>query len=152
MKKKAFDLRPLAATDYQELYALWKSIKGFSIRYVDDSKEGIERFLDRNPSLSVAAVAQDQLIGAILCGHDGRQGCLYHVCVQEQYRCCGVGKAMVTYCVEALRKVGITKVKLIAFTKNDLGNGFWTKLLWTKRSDINYYDFTLDERNTSETV
>ena len=36
---------------------------------------------------------------------------------------------------------------MIAFTKNDIGNAFWNKIGWTEREDLNYYDFTLNEKN-----
>ena len=49
--------------------------------------------------------------------------------------------------VEALKAEQINKVCLIAFTKNDIGNAFWNKIGWTKREDLNYYDFTLNEAN-----
>lgn len=140
-------LRVMTAEDYDEVYALWKKISGFGIRSVDDSREGIERFLFRNPSTSVVAVEDKHIVGAILCGHDGRRGCLYHVCVAPEYRMRGIGKAMVVFAMEALKKEKINKVSLIAFTKNDIGNAFWKEIGWTKRKDLNYYDFTLNEEN-----
>lgn len=140
-------LRVMTAEDYDEVYALWKKISGFGIRSVDDSREGIERFLLRNPSTSVVAVEDKRIVGAILCGHDGRRGCLYHVCVAPEYRMRGIGKAMVVFAMEALKKEKINKVSLIAFTKNDIGNAFWKEIGWTKRQDLNYYDFTLNEEN-----
>lgn len=141
------DIRVMTIDDYEKVYGLWKTIKGFGIRSMDDSREGIARFLKRNPTTSITAWEGDTLIGAILCGHDGRRGCLYHVCVRKGYRRHGVGKAMVVACMEALRKEEINKVSLIAFTKNDIGNAFWNKIGWTKREDLNYYDFTLNEAN-----
>ena len=44
-----------------------------------------------------------------------------------------------------LKKEKINKVSLIAFTKNDVGNAFWNQIGWTKREDLNYYEFTLNE-------
>ena len=140
-------LRVMTAEDYDEVYALWKKISGFGIRSVDDSREGIERFLLRNPSTSVVAVEDKHIVGAILCGHDGRRGCLYHVCVSEGYRMRGIGKEMVVFCMEALKAEKINKVSLIAFTANDIGNAFWKQIGWTKREDLNYYDFTLNWEN-----
>ena len=133
--------------DYEKVYGLWKTIRGFGIRSMDDSREGVARFLRRNPTTSVTAWENDTLIGAILCGHDGRRGCLYHVCVRNGYRRQCVGKAMVVACMEALKQEEINKVSLIAFTKNDIGNAFWNKIGWTRRQDLNYYDFTLNEAN-----
>ena len=124
------------------------SISGFAMRSIDDSREGVERFLSRNPGMSVVARDADgKVAGSILCGHDGRRGCLYHVCVRTEYRRQGIGKAMVVFCMEALRKERINKVSLIAFTKNDVGNAFWKEIGWTKREDLNYYDFALNEEN-----
>lgn len=140
-------IRKMTIEDYEEVYTLWKRIHGFGIRSIDDSKEGIERFLRRNPTTSVVAVEDDHIVGAILCGHDGRRGCLYHVCVDEAYRMRGIGKQMVVKAMEALKEEHINKVSLIAFTKNDIGNAFWKEIGWTKRQDLNYYEFTLNEEN-----
>ena len=141
------NIREMKIEDYEQVFALWKTIKGFGIRSVDDSKEGIERFLKWNPGLSVVAEEKGMIVGAILCGSDGRRGCLYHVCVHRDYRRQGIGKTMVIWCMEKLRELQINKVSLIAFTKNDVGNAFWKEIGWTKREDLNYYDFTLNEKN-----
>ena len=134
--------------DYRGLHDLWMTIHGFGIRSIDDSKEGVERFLKRNPTTSVVAISeQGEVVGGILCGHDGRRGCLYHVCVREDFRRHGIGKEMVVFCMNALKAEQINKVSLIAFTRNDIGNAFWNCIGWTKRKDLNYYDFTLNEEN-----
>ena len=122
-------------------------MKGFAMRSIDDSEEGVRRFLERNPHTSVVASQDGKIVGAILCGHDGRRGCLYHVCVHRDYRRKGIGTAMVVFAMEALKREKISKVSLIAFTVNDIGNAFWKKIGWTKREDLNYYDFTLNEKN-----
>ena len=142
-----FTVRTMQTQDYDQVYALWMSIRGFSIRSIDDSREGVARFLRRNPDTSVVAVADGRVVGAILCGHDGRRGCLYHVCVREEYRMHGIGKAMVVAFMNALKKEGISKVSLIAFTANDVGNAFWKQIGWTRREDLNYYDFVLNRKN-----
>ena len=140
-------VREMKLEDYDNVFALWKTIKGFGIRSVDDSREGIERFLKWNPGLSVVAEEDGKIVGAILCGSDGRRGCLYHVCVHQDYRRQGIGKTMVIWCMEKLKELQINKVSLIAFTQNDVGNAFWKEIGWTKREDLNYYDFTLNEKN-----
>lgn len=141
------NIRVMEAKDYDGVRNLWMTIKGFGIRSLDDSREGVERFLKRNPTTSVVAEEDGKIVGAILCGHDGRRGCLYHVCVEKDYRMQGIGKSMVVFCMEALKKEQINKVSLIAFTQNDIGNAFWKQIGWTKREDLNYYDFTLNEKN-----
>ncbi len=143
-----YSIRRMEIDDYDGVRALWMSIHGFAIRSIDDSREGVERFLKRNPLTSTVAVSESgEIVGAILCGHDGRRGCLYHVCVREDCRRHGIGKDMVVFCMNALKDEGINKVSLIAFTKNDVGNAFWNCIGWTKRLDLNYYDFTLNEAN-----
>ena len=140
-------VRSMQIEDYDQVYALWMTIHGFSIRTIDDSREGVERFLKRNPTSSVVAEEDGKIVGCILCGHDGRRGCFYHVCVEESYRKHGIGRQMVGASMRALQAEGINKVSLIAFTKNDVGNAFWNRIGWTKREDLNYYDFTLNEEN-----
>lgn len=140
-------IKAMTIDDYEQVRSLWLQIKGFAIRSIDDSREGVVRFLERNPGTSVVAVEDGMVVGAILCGHDGRRGCLYHVCVAPGYRRRGIGKAMVVYCMDALKKEHINKVSLIAFTKNDIGNAFWHNVGWVQREDLNYYDFVLNREN-----
>lgn len=140
-------IRKMTIEDYEGVKELWMTIKGFAIRSIDDSKEGVELFLKRNPETSVVAVEDGKIVGSILCGHDGRRGCLYHVSVMEGYRMQGIGKSMVVFCMDALKKEHINKVSLIAFTENDIGNAFWNEIGWTKREDLNYYDFVLNTEN-----
>lgn len=140
-------IRVMTIEDYEGVHALWMTIKGFAIRSMDDSREGVEHFLKRNPTTSVVAVEDGKVVGAILCGHDGRRGCLYHVCVAPEYRRRGIGKEMVVFCMQALKAEHINKVSLIAFTANDIGNAFWKCIGWEKREDLNYYDFTLNTEN-----
>lgn len=140
-------VRTMTIEDFEQVHALWMTISGFAIRSIDDSREGVERFLRRNPTTSVVAEEDGKIVGSILCGHDGRRGCLYHVCVHKDYRMRGIGTAMVVYAMNALKKEQISKVSLIAFTKNDIGNAFWNRIGWTRRLDLNYYDFTLNEEN-----
>ncbi len=141
-------LRTMTLEDYYQVHKLWTGIKGFGIRTVDDSREGVEKFLKRNPQTSVVAEEDGIIIGSILCGHDGRRGCMYHVCVAEENRQNGVGHKMALEAMKRLQKEGINKVNLIAFKSNTVGNEFWSKSGWTYRNDINYYDFNLNEVNS----
>lgn len=146
MDNTIFTLRTMKKEDFDEVHELWTSIKGFAIRSMDDSKEAIVRFIDRNPSTSIVAVADGRIIGTILCGHDGRHACFYHVCVDEHYRKHGIGKAMADEAIQALKKEGISKVFLVAFKDNEIGNEFWQEMGWVKREDLNRYEYTLQEQ------
>lgn len=145
-------IREMVIDDYDKVYELWMGIKGFGIRTVDDSREGVERFLKRNPATSAVAEQNGRIVGAILCGHDGRRGCFYHVCVAKDYRHHGVGSRMAQFAMQALKKEGISKVSLITFKENRVGNSFWQSAGWTERMDCNYYDYTLNENNITNFV
>ncbi len=139
--------REMQPEDYDSVYALWMTIHGFGIRSMDDSREYIIRFLRRNPGMSVVAEADGRIVGSILCGHDGRTGCFYHVCVLEEYRNQNIGRRMATWCMRALQSDHINKVALIAYRRNSLGNQFWIDAGWNYREDVNYYDFILNDEN-----
>ena len=141
-------IREMMISDYDEVYKLWRNTPGMGLNTTDDSREGIAAYLIRNPHTCFVAEAEQEIAGAILAGHDGRRGCFYHVCVDPDYRMRGIGKEMVGFALEALAQEGIGKVNLIAFTDNITGNAFWKELGWTKREDLNYYDYTLNTENS----
>ena len=146
------NIRPMTIGDYEEVRALWMTIRGFGIRALDDSREDIERFILRNPTTSVVARMNGKIVGSILCGSDGRQGSLYHVCVAKEYRRRRIGTQMVGWCMHQLRALGINKVALIAFPSNDAGNAFWKQIGWRFRPDCNYYEFVLNEENITRFI
>lgn len=135
--------------DYDNVYALWKTIGGFGLRSIDDSREGIDRFLSRNPSTCVVAEENGELTGAILCGHDGRSACFYHVCVRQDKRRQGIGRAMVLFCIDALKREHINRILLNAFVNNETGNRFWRSIGWRQVTDSNYYDYTINDSNVT---
>lgn len=145
-------IRQMREEDFEKVHALWETIQGFGIRSLDDSRDDIVRFLRRNPETSVVAESEGKIVGSILCGSDGRQGTLYHVCVDVSYRRQGIGTQMVGYCMRALRNLGINKITLVAYTNNSTGNAFWRRIGWKKRPDFNYYDFVLNENNITRFI
>ena len=145
-------IQPMTVDDYDAVRALWMTISGFGIRTLDDSPADIRRFILRNPTTSVVARVEDRIVGSILCGSDGRQGSLYHVCVAREYRRRGIGTKMVGYCMQQLKLMGINKVSLIAFTRNDAGNAFWKQIGWTRKTDVNYYEFILNQENITQFI
>lgn len=142
-----YEIRTMEESDYNEVYDLWTTIHGFAMRSLDDSKEGVCAFLKRNEGLSVVAICEGKIVGTILVGNDGRHGSFYHVCVHENYRKHGIGKAMVTEAMHRLNAAGINKIQLVAFSGNQVGNQFWHAEGWNERVDYNTYDFVLNEEN-----
>ncbi|AYA98721.1 GNAT family N-acetyltransferase [Lachnoanaerobaculum umeaense] len=152
MMKKDIEIRTMTIEDYNEVMTLWKSIKGFKIRAIDDDFEHIKKFLDRNIGLSVVAIKDDHIVGSILSGHDGRQASFYHVCVDAKCRGLNIASRMVEEAIERLKEEGISKITLIAFKKNFAGNIFWKNQNWKLNTDINSYELTLNEGNISSVV
>lgn len=113
---------------------------------VDDSQEGIERMLNRNPTLSFVAENENkQIIGVIIAGEDGRRGYIYHTAVDEAYRHRGIGQALVHNVLDEMKRLAIAKVGLFIFKDNQIGNGFWDKLGFDVREDIHYRNSALTE-------
>ena len=140
-----FTLKLLSISDYDAMYALWLSCVGMGLNNLDDSREGIERFLKRNPTTCFAAVDGENIIGVILAGHDGRRGFIYHTAVDSNRRKEGIGKALVDAAMDALKAEGIHKAALVVFDRNETGNAFWEKLGFTSRKDLVYRNKTITE-------
>ena len=140
-------IRTMEPADYQKVRALWMKIRGFRIRSIDDSEEGVSRFLKRNPDTCVVACDGARVVGSILCGSDGRFATFYHVCVDPEYRRCGIGRQMVETCIRALRAAQINTIHLTAFQDNEVGNLFWSGMGWVRQENVNRYEMKLNPDN-----
>ncbi len=134
-------------SNYEDIFILWTSTPGMGLRNLDDSKEGIDKFLRRNPTTNFIAEEDGEIVGSILCGHDGRRGYIYHTAVDMRYRGKGIGKNLVNSVINALKREGINKATLVVFTNNEVGNGFWRSMGWEKREDLNYYNLSFKNEN-----
>lgn len=138
-------IRTMNIKDYKNVYDLWIHTVGMGLNTTDDSREGIAKYLLRNPNTCFVADDNGKLIGVIMSGHDGRRGFIYHTAVKEEYRGQGIGKKLVNSALEALEREGIHKVALVAFEKNVLGNIFWEKVGFTIRDDLVYRNKSIHE-------
>lgn len=132
------DIRLMTIDDYEKKYELWMSCEGMGLNNLDDSKEGIERFLNRNPDTCFVAEVEDTIVGVIIVGNDGRRGYIYHTAVNPQYRQQGIAKSLVETAMAALQRIGINKAALVVFDRNESGNDFWEKMGFTVRDDLRY--------------
>ena len=139
------EIRKLSVDDYDKVYELWMSCRNMGFNNIDDSREGIGKFIKRNPETSFAVVEDGRIIGVILAGNDGRRGYIYHMSVAEDHRRQGIGSQLVDKCLEALEKEGIAKVALLVFNRNEAGNAFWESQGFTERTDITYRNKALTE-------
>lgn len=120
-------IRNMTIADYESVYDLWMNCAGMGLNNLDDSREGIDKFLKRNPNTCFAAMSEDEIVGVILAGNDGRRGYLYHTAVHPNYRKKGIGTKLVEAAVQALKDEGIHKAALVVFERNKDGNAFWEK-------------------------
>ncbi len=139
------DIRIMNIDDYDAVYALWLSCSGMGLNNLDDSKEGIEKYLRRNPDTCFVAEADGQIVGVILAGNDGRRGYIHHTAVNPQFRNHGIAKELVDRALDALGKCGINKVALVVFERNENGNAFWEKMGFTAREDLVYRNKAIAE-------
>ena len=138
-------VRTMDIEDYEEVYELWIHTVGMGLNTTDDSREGIAKYLLRNPDTCFVAEDNGKIIGVIMSGHDGRRGFIHHTAVKTEYRGQGIGKKLVDSALTALETEGIHKVALVAFEKNMLGNAFWEKVGFTVRDDLVYRNKNIHE-------
>ena len=143
-----YTIRPVTIGDYDAIYALWNSTEQSrrALNPVDESREGIARYLQRNPDTCFAAVSEGRIIGVILTGHDGRRGIIHHMCVHPACRRVGIASRLVSRAEEALKKEGIHKIFGLVFKENEDGNAFWERQGYTLRTNLNYRNKSLSDR------
>ena len=143
-----YTVRPVTIDDYDAIYDLWNSTEQSrrALNPVDDSREGIERYLKRNPNTCFAAVKESRIIGVILTGHDGRRAIIHHMCVHPDCRRMGIAAHLVALAEEALKKEGIQKVFGLVFKDNEPANAFWERQGYSLRTNLNYRNKSLNDR------
>ncbi len=135
-------IRSMTIDDYDAAYAIWVACQN-GLNNLDDSREGVEKYLKRNPTTSFVADENGVIAGVILCGHDGRRGYIQHMSVHPDYRRRGIADRLVKAALAALKAEGIHKAALVAFKKNAGGNAFWEAEGFTLRDDLNYRNLAL---------
>jgi ribosomal protein S18 acetylase RimI-like enzyme len=131
---------PLQNSDYPAAMDLWNRVEG--VRATETAAE-FEMFLARNPGLSIAARSGEKLIGAVMCGHDGRRGYLYHLAVDPAWARKGIGREIVSRCLVGLKQEQISRCTIFVIRNNELGKAFWLKNGWFVREDLEAMAFDL---------
>ncbi len=145
------NIRAMDIDDYEAVYNIWMNTPGMGLNTIDDSREGIEKYLKRNPTTCFVAVCDEYVVGVIIAGHDGRRGYVYHTAVLMEYRNRGIAAKLVEAAMDALKAEGISKVALVAFAKNEIGNEFWEARDFSLRTDLNYRNKSLVEMKRIDT-
>lgn len=139
-------IRKIKKSDWKKILALWQNIPGMGLNNIDDSKDGIIRFLKRNPKTCFIAEENGTAAGTIIAGHDGRRGYIYHTAVLPEFRRRGIATKLLARSVDALKKQGIAKAALVVFSDNEAGNAFWENQGFTKRSNLVYRNKVITEK------
>lgn len=138
-------IRNMTMADYPAVYALWLSCPGMGLNDLDDSEDGIRRYLERNPDTCFVAEGSAGIVGVIVSGHDGRRGYIYHTAVSPVFQKQGIGTRLVEAALDSLQTAGIHKAALVAFARNEAGNAFWERMGFTPREDLLYRNKALTE-------
>ena len=129
------NILPMALDDHLEVVALWERSEGVGLSDAD-KPNGLEQFIERNPGTCFVARDGSDLVGAVLCGHDGRRGYIHHLAVAKTHQRGGLGSALTDRCLDALREVGIDKCHLFVFRSNQDTLDFWHKAGWFERGEL----------------
>jgi ribosomal protein S18 acetylase RimI-like enzyme len=142
-----YTIKQVTIADYDAIYELWSSTEQSrrALNPVDDSKEGIDRYLRRNPNTCFAAVKDDKIVGVILAGHDGRRAIIHHLCVHPDCRRMGIAAHLVSLAEDALKKEGIQKIFGLVFKDNEPANAFWEQQGYSIRTNLNYRNKSLNK-------
>ncbi|AYN23711.1 N-acetyltransferase GCN5 [Bifidobacterium animalis subsp. animalis MCC 1489] len=144
-------IRPMTIDDYDAVYACWMTCAGMGLNTIDDSRDGIAKYLARNPTTCFVDERDGRITGVIIAGHDGRRGYIYHTAISPDHRHQGIGTALVEAALHALTDEGIAKVALVVFARNADGNAFWQRLGFTPRDDLTYRNKALAELTRIDT-
>lgn len=128
-------IHEMSIEDYEKIYQLWEMSENIGLSKAD-SRHGIEDFLERNPGMSYVAWENSEIVGTVLCGHDGRRGYIHHLMVHPDHRRKGIGHSLVSRCMYALTRIGIQKCHLFVYEGNQGGIKFWESLGWTRRVEL----------------
>lgn len=144
-------IRKLTLDDYEKVYDLWLSCEGMGLNSPDDSRDGMDKFLKRNPDTCFAAEDGQSIVGVIMAGSDGRRGYIYHTAVAPNCRNRGIGTELVNTVLASLQRMGINKAALVVFDRNKGGNEFWERQGFTVRNDLVYRNKALAEMTRIDT-
>ena len=139
----AVQLREMTLADYDEVYTLWAASEGIGLSSAD-SREAIGAFLQRNPGLAFVAVDGDIIVGAVICGTDGRRGYLHHLAVRSSHKRQGIGRHLAQACLDRLREQGIEKCHIFVYRENHSARQFWESIGWVERVELVLMTKTLD--------
>ncbi len=124
--------------DFAQVYSIWQNAgSGIHIRRSDEPEEILKK-LKRDPDLFLVAERDQQIIGTVLGGFDGRRGMMYHLAVISEERRKGLGKMLVDELESRLKAKGCIRYYLLVTQENHDAMRFYEDNGW-KRMDLHVY-------------
>ncbi len=128
-------LQPMQTDDHAALVELWGRAGWVCVRETD-TPEALDLFLRRNPTSNFVVRDGGRIVGAVMAGHDGWRGYLYHMAVAPDYRGQGIGRRLVDAAVAALREEGMPKVHCLVMRENEAARHFWAACGFDARNEL----------------
>lgn len=121
---KMYRLDALTPDEVPAMLALWAT-EGSLRRSSADNEDDLRRYIEHNPGLSVGAWVENDLVAAVIAGHDGRRGYPKHIFVHPAHRRSGIGLEVMRQCIRNLSKQGISVSHYSVDRSNDRAMGFF---------------------------
>jgi ribosomal protein S18 acetylase RimI-like enzyme len=129
-------IEELTNDDADVVVELWRVAE--LTRPWNDPVADFRRAIAGATSTVLAATSKDQLIGAVMVGHDGHRGWVYYLAVRADQRRCGVGAALMGAAEAWLRERGCVKLQLMLRRENDVARSFYERINF-EVSDVTVY-------------
>jgi len=125
--------------DYSETLKLWESIEtGMNVGR-SDTPEEIRKKLDRDPDLFLVAENNEEIVGSIIGGYDGRRGMIYHLAVHKSVREQGIGELLLAEVEKRLQAKGCLKCYLFVFADNTSAIRFYEHRGWKEMKEDRFF-------------
>lgn len=139
-KMSEIEYRVMKDSDINLVLAFWQNINGVHMHSNgEETYDAILSYLQRNPDLSFVAVCGSEIVGAVMCGHDGRRGYLNHLGISSEYRHRGIAKQLLNRVEKELIKLGIKKEALFVLCDNTSAQEFYEHIGWKEETIVKVY-------------
>ncbi|MCX6059464.1 MAG: GNAT family N-acetyltransferase [Chloroflexi bacterium] len=116
--------------DYDGALKLWRGMElGVQVGRSDAPEEIIKK-LQRDPDLFLIAEINNEIVGTIIGGYDGRRGMIYHLAVHASVREQGIASSLLNEVEKRLKTKGCLKCYLLIDADNEDAAQFYIKRDW----------------------
>lgn len=131
-------IRIFNINDYEAITSLWEECGLPYKPQGRDSRESIEKELEKGIAIFLVAEEEGKIIGSVLGTHDGRKGWINRLSVLPEYRKSGVGKKLVEETERRLHDLGIGIIACLIEDYNQTSLEVFTKLGYIEFPGMHY--------------